>query len=59
MSPSHPQVRNEALSPLYSGALGRFDRVIFLNDVFFCMHDTLRLIMLNQVRKVCTREPQT
>ena len=67
------QVRNEALSPLFTHAtagsgrtgddtdtpgsagstgstgLGRFNRVILLNDVFFCTSDPLRLLMLDQV----------
>ena len=29
--------------------LGRGDRVVYINDVFFCMHQLLRLVMLDQV----------
>ncbi|KAK9819667.1 hypothetical protein WJX72_000923 [[Myrmecia] bisecta] len=41
-------LRNEALSPLYEGHSGRgpwpADRIIYLNDVYFCAGDILRLI---------------
>ncbi|KAK9806939.1 hypothetical protein WJX72_008114 [[Myrmecia] bisecta] len=37
------QVRNEVLGPLYSGLPA--DRIIFINDVFFCEHNLRRLLL--------------
>ncbi|KAK9824516.1 hypothetical protein WJX72_011024 [[Myrmecia] bisecta] len=41
-------LRNEALSPLFKGHSGRgpwpADRIIYLNDVYYCASDVLRLI---------------
>ncbi|GIM02330.1 hypothetical protein Vretimale_7210 [Volvox reticuliferus] len=36
-------LRNIALEPLYSSPSGTYDYVLFLNDVFFCAPDFLRL----------------
>lgn len=38
-------VRNRAMEPLYSSPAGTYDNVIFLNDVYFCMEDVLRLLL--------------
>jgi hypothetical protein len=38
------EVRNKALEPLQSGKGGKFDKVLFINDVFFDAEDTTRLL---------------
>ncbi|GIL82322.1 hypothetical protein Vretimale_7286 [Volvox reticuliferus] len=36
-------LRNAAMEPVYTSAPGTYDYVIFINDVFFCAPDMLRL----------------
>jgi alpha-1,3-mannosyltransferase len=37
-------VRNSALQPLYDGAVGKYDTVLFINDVFHCPADILEVL---------------
>eukprot|EP00803_Ostreobium_quekettii_P009670 evm.model.scf_943.3 EVM.evm.TU.scf_943.3 scf_943:37794-39458(+) len=38
------RVRNRALEPLWSPPVGRWDKIVFINDVFFCAQDIIRLL---------------
>ncbi|KAJ1990073.1 hypothetical protein GGI25_004043 [Coemansia spiralis] len=38
------ELRNRAMEPLYNSSSGRFGKVVFINDVFFCLPDLLELI---------------
>ncbi|KAJ2549169.1 hypothetical protein EV175_004547 [Coemansia sp. RSA 1933] len=38
------ELRNRAMEPLYRNETAAFDKVVFVNDVFFCAPDVLELI---------------
>ncbi|KAJ1931833.1 hypothetical protein GGF37_007257, partial [Kickxella alabastrina] len=42
------ELRNRALDPLYQQAL-RYNRVVFLNDIFFCLPDIFELLHQSRV----------
>ncbi|KAJ2759498.1 hypothetical protein H4S06_002200 [Coemansia sp. BCRC 34490] len=38
------ELRNRAMEPLYRNETASFDKIVFVNDVFFCVPDVLELI---------------
>ncbi|KAJ1966009.1 hypothetical protein GGI12_000383 [Dipsacomyces acuminosporus] len=52
------KIRNRALEPLGKGGVG-FDKVLFLNDVFFCLTDLMELVyqsQLNNAHLTCAED---
>ncbi|KAI8320665.1 hypothetical protein GQ54DRAFT_246300, partial [Martensiomyces pterosporus] len=52
------EIRNRALEPL-AGLGTRFDKVVFLNDVFFCLTDLMELVyqsQLNSAHLTCAED---
>eukprot|EP01102_Stenamoeba_stenopodia_P003643 TRINITY_DN13813_c0_g1_i1.p1 TRINITY_DN13813_c0_g1~~TRINITY_DN13813_c0_g1_i1.p1 ORF type:complete len:567 (-),score=108.04 TRINITY_DN13813_c0_g1_i1:4-1557(-) len=46
-------IRNKALEPLYDDAYFKYNKVIFLNDVYFCWQDAVRLVVNDGIDMAC------
>lgn len=38
------EIRNKAIAPMFNVSLGKFDKMIFINDVYFCLDDPVELL---------------
>jgi len=46
------QIRNRALEPLYDDDAFKYDKVFFLNDIYFCWQDAIRLLVNDEVIQI-------
>lgn len=44
-------VRNAAMQPLYDAPPQTYEKVLFLNDVFFCAHDMAELLYQSDLQQ--------
>ncbi|KAJ2719595.1 hypothetical protein GGI07_005122 [Coemansia sp. Benny D115] len=44
------ELRNQALAPFYTNK-GEYDKVLFLNDIFFCLPDVLELMLQSKIQR--------